>query len=288
MNETGAVSAAPGVGSAQPGATPQPPAGQPPSLLPDPAAGALEGANPLSMLYLFESKDQQLGVTAGTNRVTALESERHQAVQQEQQAIKKAIDAQNNHSFWNDLGSVCSEVAKVAVVLASVAAAVGTLGAATPVAAIAIAGAVLSTASFVDGECHVLRSLGVSEATEGWVDTGMAIGGGLLSFGAGLASGGRAAATAIGRATSVVAGVTGVGTGAAKIGAGEAQAQSDQAAADQLAAQAQSDWETRHMQLVVSDAQSSDEQAQQILSAIANTKSIEDETAADAATAVRG
>jgi hypothetical protein len=288
VSEAMAVSPAGAVAPAQASPAPQPPGVEGTSLLPDPSGGALAGADPLSMLYLFESKDQQLGVTSGTDEITALQNERHQALQQEQQAIEKAIDAQSNRSFWNDLGSVCSEVAKVAVVVASVAAAVATLGAATPIAALAIAGAVLSTASFVDGECHVLRALGVDDATAGWVDTGMAIGGGLLSLGAGVAAGGQAAASTISRAGSVVAGVSGIGTAAARIGTGEAQAEGDRAAADQVAAQAHSDQAARRMEIVASDTQSSDEQAQQILSTIANTKAIQDQTAVSAATAVRG
>ena len=289
MSDVTAVSPAGGVG--QPGRAPQPASGERGSLLPDPTAGALAGADPLSMLYLFESKDAQLGVASATRQITALQNERHQALQQEQQAIAKAIDAQNNHSFWDDIGSVCSEVAKVAVVVASVAAAVATLGAATPIAALAIAGAVLSTASFVDGECHVLRSLGVDDATAGWIDTGMAIGGGLLSCGAGVAAGASAASStlsAISRAGSVVAGVGGIGSAAAGIGAGNAQAQGDRAAADQVAAKAQSDHAARLMQVVVDDTQSSDEQSERLLGTIASTKAIKDQTAVNAAMAVRG
>jgi hypothetical protein len=291
MSDLTAVSPASGVTPAHTGTAPQPPSGERTTLLPDPATGALDGTDPLSMLYLFESKDRELGVASATKQITALQNERHQAVQQEQQAIAKAIDAQNHHSFWDDLGSICSEVAKVAVVVASVAAAVATLGAATPIAALAVAGAVLSTASFVDGECHVLHSLGVDDATAGWIDTGMAVGGGLLACGAGMAAGVKAATStlsAISRAGSVVAGLGGIGSGAAAIGAGKAQAQGDQAAADQVAAQAQSDHASRLMQVVVDDTQNADERAQRVLGTIANTKTIQGQTAVNAATAVRG
>jgi hypothetical protein len=283
-----AVSPATGVALTPASSAATPPGGAGPSLLPDPAEGSLVGADPLSMLYLFESKDQQLAVTEGTNQISALQAERHEALQKEQQAIQKAMQAEHDHSFWDDLGSVCSEVAKVAVVVASVAAAVGTLGAAAPVAALAIAGAVLSTASFVDGECHVLRSLGVDDTTAGWVDTGMAIGGSLLSLGAGFAGGGQAASAAVGRAATVVAGAGGIGSAAATIGKGEALAREDQATADQVASQAQSDQATRRMQFVVDETQSSDQQAQQMLGTIAHTKTIQDQTAMSTAAAVRG
>jgi hypothetical protein len=291
VNDVGAVPAAGGVASAHTGLAPPSPSGERPSLLPDPAAGSLSGTDPLSMLYLFESKDQQLGVDSGTKQITALQNERHQAVAQEQKAIQQAIDAQKNHSFWDDLGSVCAEVAKVAVVVASVAAAVATLGAATPIAAVAIAGAVLSTASFADGECHLLQSLGVDAGTAGWIDTGMAVGGGLLSCGAGIAAGGQAASSTlstVSRAGSVVAGVGAIGSASAGIEAGRAQARSDQAAADQVVAQAQSDHALRRMQMVIDDTQSSDQQAQRMMGTIANTMTIRDQTALSAATAVRG
>jgi hypothetical protein len=277
--------------SMQANTTQPPPNGEPMSLLADPAVGALAGTDPLSMLYLFESKDQQLGVDEGTKRIASLQTERHQALAQEQQAIQKAIDAQKSRSFWDDLGSICSEVAKVAAVVASVAAAVATLGAATPIAALAIAGAVLSSASFVDGECHVLRALGVDDATAGWIDSGMAIGGAVLSFGTGIAAGGRAMSStlaAVNRAGAVVAGVGEIGRGALTIEAGEALARGDQAAADQIAAQARSDHAQRLMQSVIDDTRSSDQDAQRSMGTIAGTKTIQDQTALSAATAVRG
>jgi hypothetical protein len=288
-----AVSTAPPTiaATAQASATQPAPNGEPPSLLTDPVPSALAGADPLSMLYLFESRDQQLGVDQGTKKIAALQTERHQALAQEQQAIQQAMDAQKSRSFWDDLGGICGEVAKVAAVVASVAAAVATLGAATPIAALAIAGAVLSSASFVDGECHVLRALGVDDKTAGWIDSGMAIGGSVLSVGAGMAAGGQAASSTlatVNRASAVVAGVGEIGRGASTIEAGEALARSDQAAADQIAAQARSDHAQRLMQIVIDDTQSSDQTSQRTMGTIANTRTIQNETALFAATAVRG
>jgi hypothetical protein len=283
-----------GVTSTQAGPIRSPASGEGPSLLPDPAAGALAGADPLSMLYLFESKDQKLGVDQGAHRIAALQTEQHQALQQEQQAIEQAIQAQNNRSFWDDLGSVCGEVAKVAAVVASVAAAIATCGAAAPVAACvvcAIAGAALSTASFVDGEFHVLRSLGVDEGAAGWIDTGMAIGGAILSCGAGMGAGQQVATSTLSTVTrtgAVVAGAGEIARGASTIAAGHAQAQSDQAAADEIAAQARSNHAQRFMQIAIDDTQNSDQQSQRILGTIANTNTIQNETAVSAATAVRG
>jgi hypothetical protein len=265
------------------------------SLLPDPAPAALAGADPLSMLYLFESKDQSLGIDEATKRISALQTERHQALAQEKQAIQQAAEAANNHSFWDDLGSVFGEVAKVAAVVVSVAAAVVSFGAATPLAAIAIAGAVLSTASIADGEFHVLHSLGVDDKTAGLIDTGMALGGAALTFGAGVgtaaATGGKAVsslASTAARASAVVSGAAAIGRSASEMEAGLAQADSDRAAADEVAAVARSAQVQRFIQMIIDQTQSADQQSQHITHTIANTKTIQNETALTAATAVRG
>lgn len=277
-----------------PPAAPSPscaPASEPHTLLPDPATEALGGADPTTLLYLFESRDRDLAVAEGSKQVSALEAERHQALAQELKAIQQADDAQNDHNFWDDLGRVCGEVAKAAAVVASVAAAVATAGAAAPIAALAIAGAVLSTTAFVDGECHVLQSLGVDRTTAGWIDTGLAIGGGLLSAGAAFAASGTQASTVAGaveRGGAVVGGVGGVGLGVSAIERGEADARSDQAAADEIAARARSDHTERLLTAAVEDAQNSDQTSQRIMNTIVAAKSIQADTALTAASAVRG
>jgi hypothetical protein len=262
------------------------------TLLPDPVPAALAGADPLSMLYLFESKDQNLGIDEATKRIGALQNERHQALDQEKQAIQKAIEAANNHSFWDDVGSVFGDVAKVAAVVVSVAAAVVSCGAAAPLAALAIAGAVLSTASMADGEFHVLHSLGVDDQTAGLIDTGMALGGAALTFGAGAAAaagnGVSSLASTAARASAVVSGVAAIGQGACTIESGEAQADGDRAGADEVAAMARSAQAQRFIQMIIDEAQNSDQQSQHITHTIANTKTIQNETALTAATAVRG
>lgn len=290
MNGVSAVSSAavqPRLAFMQPVAGGGPPA----SLLPDPIPSSLAGADPLSMLYLFTSEDQQLGVDEGAKRISSLQTERHQAVQQEQQAIKQEIDAEHDHSFWDDLGSIFGEVAKVASVVVSLAATVVSFGAAAPIAAVAIAGAILSTASFVDGEFHVLRSLNVDPTVAGWIDGGMAIGGALCSAGVGLAGGAPAAAkalSAVQTAGNIVAGAGEVARGAAGIAAGEAQARADQAAADQVVGQAQSDRAQRRIQILIDDTAGSDKQSQRALGTIAATDAIRNDTTANAAAAVRG
>jgi hypothetical protein len=167
-----------------------------PSLLPDPGSGALAGTDPLSMLYLLESKDGKDREKAGVSRVRGLEAQRADALRKEQEAIRQQDEAAKNHGLFDQMGNVCGEVAKVAAVVGSVAAAVGTAGAATPLAAVAIGGAVLSTVGFADGELHVLQKLGIDEKTAGWVDMGLSMGGMAAGVGAGLAAGGAAASQA--------------------------------------------------------------------------------------------
>jgi hypothetical protein len=293
MNAIGTTSATTGAARANASPTEASPV-EAPSLLTDPLPDALAGTDPLSMLYLFESKDQALGLQQGTTGIAALQSERHQAIAQEQQAIQNAVDAQKNQSFWDSLASICSEVAKVAAVVASVAAAIATAGAAsglTVAVVVAIAGAGLSSAAFADGELHVLHALGVDDQTVRWVDFGMSIGGAVCSVGAGLLAGGTAASGAVGtidRASAVVAGVSEVGTGASRIGVGQARADGDRAAADQVAAQARSEHAARRMQFVFNDTETTNLQSARIMGSIASTKTIQNETSLNAAIAVRG
>jgi hypothetical protein len=279
-------------GTASAAAPPPPPtAGEPPTLLADPLPASLAGADPLSLLYFFEGKDRQLGVEAGTKKISALQDERHKLLHDELKAIQQAIDAQKNRSFWDDLGSVFGEVAKVAAVVASVAAAVVSCGAATPIAALAIAGAVLSTAAMADGEFHVLHALGVDDATAGSIDLGMSIGGVVMSLGAGMLAGGTAAtgaASTLSKGSAVVAGAGAIGSSAAKIEAGNAQADGERAAADEALAAARSDHTLRLMQLIINDAQNSDQQSEKIMKTIIGTESIQQDTTLTAATAVRG
>jgi hypothetical protein len=158
------------------------------SLMPDPDMTALAGHDALSLMYFFEAKDQSLSVDGGTARIQGLQAERNRSFVQERQAIAKEDDAAKQGGFWGDMGHILGDVAKVAGIVAAVAVTVCTAGTAAPVAALAIAGILLSSASFVDGEFHVLQKLGVDPKAAGWVDTGMAVVGAVCSFGAGAAS----------------------------------------------------------------------------------------------------
>lgn len=261
------------------------------SLMPAPDMAALPAGDALSMLYFFEAKDQNLCVDEGTKRIQGLQAERNQSLVQERQAISKEDDATKSHGFWSDIGHILGDVAKVAGIVAAVAVTVCTAGSAAPVAALAIAGIILSSASFVDGEFHVLQKLGVDPKATGWIDTGMAVAGAVCSFGAGAASAGGAAAnaaSAIGRAASIASGVTTMAQGAATVEAGRAQSECDEAGADEVQAVATSADGLRFMQVVISETESSDDASKQIMATISVTKSIQNSTTVAAATAVRG
>jgi hypothetical protein len=265
-------------------------AGAEPPLLPEPTS-VVGTADPLALLYLFEAKDQTLGVEQGTSKIAALQTERTQALQKEQQAISREDDAAKHHSFWDDLGSVLGDVAKVAGVVASIAAVVCTFGAATPIVVLAVAGAVLSSASLADGEFHILHKLGVDPSTAGWIDVGMGVAGAACSMGASLASGAQAtkeAATVVSRAAAVTTGAATIGEGSAAIEAGEAKSDGEQAAADEALAKAHTDRSLRFTQRVIDEIQTSDDESKQILGTLAATKESLDETATNAAMAVRG
>ena len=269
----------PAVLPAQPvGSTPPaPPADAP--LLPAPAAAPTD---PLSTLYLIEAKDRDGTASTGASKIQGLEVERGKALQKELKAIKEADEARNRHDFFSDVGNACGKLAKVGSVVGSVAAAAATCGAATPLAAVAIAGAVVSTAGFVDGEAHVLEKLGVDAKTAGLIDVGLSVGGSVATLGASSLAGGAAATEATqvaSRGSAVVTGLATLGKGASVIAEGHYQADLDRATADQVMEQSHSDQLHRAIQHVLDDVKDADEKSKQYLGTIAQTRSIQLQTA---------
>ncbi len=211
------------------------------TLLPEPTSGA-PILDQLSMMYLFQSKQAQLGLEHGTTAVATLSRERVVKLNEKQAADAKAVaDAQaaaSSHGFWGSLGKTFGTIAKIAGVVASIALAVCTFGAATPLAVLAVAGAVLSSASFIDGETHLLEKLGIDAQTAGWIDVGMSLGGAACSGGASLANTGVSTATTV---TTVVAKTAEAGAqvlhGVDMIEQAKYRARQEDAFADALAAQ---------------------------------------------------
>lgn len=247
------------------------------SLLPEPEVA---GGDSLSMLYLFQSESQQMGLTSSQTDIKSVQKQQDAAVVKEQSDLNKAAEAARHKSFWQKIGSICGDVAKVGSVVASIAAAVATCGAATPIAALAIAGAVLSTAGFVASETNVLQKLGVSDKLANILDTVMSVGGGLMSMGA--ASAAQAASTMTTTA-AIVSGAGSVGQGTAKIATGYAQRNEDSASADAVADESTQDQMLRVIKQLIAEAKNADSQSSQQLGTIAETKGMQNATAEMAA-----
>jgi len=242
-------------------------------------------SDPLSVLFLLQSQNEQMGLQSGTAKVQGLQQERHTALVKEQSAIKAEAAAAKHKSFWDKLGSICAQVAKVAGVVASVAAAVATCGAASPLAAVAVAGAILSTAGFVSSETDVLQKLGVSDKLANILNTAMSVGGSVASLGAGAIAG---AWNVVSTTSSVVSGAGNIGSGASGIASGHALAKEDEASADEAADEFAQDNLTRFISHVVQQTQNADDQDKQLLSTIGQTKGMEAKADLAVATGTKG
>jgi hypothetical protein len=103
-----------------------------------------------------------------------------------ERSADKAGSAVDTPQFWADLQSGALEVGKWVGVAVSCVLAVASWGAATPIAALAIAGAVLSSAAAADSTFGIMEKLGVDAETASWVNMGMSLTGALCSGGAGI------------------------------------------------------------------------------------------------------
>lgn len=136
-----------------------------------------------------------------------------------ERSLEKSGDATiNSRQFWTDLEKGALEVAKWAAVAASVALAVVSCGAAAPLAALAVVGAVMSCAAAADSTFHILEKCGVDKETAMWIDIGLCVGGAVCSGGSGVAQaiqGGTTATNAAVRSAAIgVDIVAGAGTAA--------------------------------------------------------------------------
>lgn len=112
--------------------------------------------------------------------------------------LDKVVDSTiDSRQFWEDLKSGGLEAAKWAAVAGSIVAAGLSFGAAAPVAALAVTGAILSTASAVEGEFHVLKGMHVSDDWATGIQIGLAVGGAVCGSAGGLASSGTQAASKV-------------------------------------------------------------------------------------------
>ena len=253
-------------------------------LLPTPSGDAQ--ADAMSWMYLLTSKQQSLDIGNARDNVNRVQQQRAEAYKQEIEAIKQAIEAASHHSFWDKVAGIALTVGKVAAVVGSIAVAVGTGGVGV-VGVIAVAGAVLSTAGFAEGEAHVLEKLGVDEGTASWIGIGLSIGGAACSGGAALAADAAEISTTASTIQRVAMATTGVATmagGAAKIEAGQYQGDQQDALADMARAQLDQARMQRLLMMILDDLRSSEDSDDLTLSALRGAMSTKGETLASTTT----
>jgi hypothetical protein len=223
-----------------------------PSLLVPPTCDVQSDA--MVVLLMTEEQDRNQTLADGRADLQALKARIQEALVRMREALKKAAEAKQKSGFWGKLGGSLGGVGRWAAVGVAVVVAVGTLGAAAPVAALAIAGAVLSTAAACQGQWHVLESAGLDGAQAGMLGLGMSLAGAACTLGAGgfNCSGLAELATDAGE---VAAGTAAIGEGVADVeqayaerDAGYADADAQQARADQAQAQRLIQWVLEHLE----------------------------------------
>ncbi|MBS2019151.1 MAG: hypothetical protein JST00_40160 [Deltaproteobacteria bacterium] len=178
-----------------------------PSSLPaDPGAA-------LVILQRMVASLRDTGITTGKARVETADANARKAIKDAYEEKHKQFEEEQNRSFWDDFAGVFSEIGKWVGAVASSVAAVMSFGAATPLAVLAVSGAVLSSLSAVDS------TFGISEALIGkdgasWLNICMSVGGALMSGGASI---GAAMSTASQATASATHGAVQVGTGVANV-----------------------------------------------------------------------
>jgi hypothetical protein len=256
---------------------------QSPSLLPDPGpltSSVIDDA--MAGLYEVQQKLQQFDLVAGKDQVVEQQARAKQATDDLQAAIKKQQDAEQHHGFWDNIEHAALDVAKVALTVGSVAAAVATAGAGTPlVVASALA---LSVGSAVVSETKCFG------AASQWVALGMGV------AGAGVGAFGALSSTALGSgalkllgeegagATAVGGGATAV-AGGAHIESGEYAAEAQEAAADAEDAKTTTDRENDAATFTIDRTSDQEEAHRQTLQTIQGVMETNDRTSADIAAA---
>ena len=237
-------------------------------LLPTPSGDAQ--ADAMSWMYLLTSKQQALDIGSARDNINKLQQQRAEAYKQEIDAIEQAIEAASHHSFWDSVASIALTVGKVAAVVGSIAVAVGTGGVGV-VGVIAVAGAVLSTAGFAEGEAHVLEKLGVDEGTAAWIGIGLSVAGAACSGGAALAADVAEVSTTAATIQKVAMATTGAATmagGAAKIEAGQYQGDQQDALAEAAKAQLDQARMPRLLMMILNDLKASEDSDDHTLGAL--------------------
>jgi hypothetical protein len=246
------------------------------SLLPEPAAGGLDGTeDALSMLYALVANQGQVTEAIGENSVAIARGEQETELQQEKQAELAQQQAEANQGgFWHDLLSVAEDVAKVAgIVVGVAAAAVATVftGGTAGIAAVAIAATLISSGAVVSAT-HCLGKY------SDYIGMGMEVVGSIVTLGV---ASGAVASTALTEAAHTVSTVATVTQGAASVLAGVSsievghfQSESENDAADVQQALNLMSQDSRLVNDVIAGLQSSqksNENALKLVAGVAHT-----------------
>ncbi len=234
---------------------------QPGSLMPVPTALPTDD---LSALFAIMAKNRQLGMQHSVKDIRNTQAARRRAFQRAKAALAKALKAKKKGGFWRKLAGKCLKIAKIAVVAAAIATAVGTGGAAAPVVILAWSAAGMSTAAFIQGETHYLQKMGMSDKAAGWTEFGLTVGagaaGGVATFcsESSLATGFSKAA----EATALGAGVAG---GVATWQASKYEAEELDHRADAVAAKGAEQMLERMIAMMLSDLEHSEKSDERTL-----------------------
>jgi hypothetical protein len=233
-------------------------------------------------LYEVQEKLRQFDLVSGKDQVVEHQASAKKSTDDLQAAIAKQQEAQKHHGFWDDLEHAALGVAKVALAVGSVAAAVATAGAGTPlVVATALA---LSVGSTVVSETKCFG------AASQWIALGMGVAGAAAgSVGAltttALSSGTLKALGEVSAGATVVGGGATAAAGGAHIEAGEYAAEAQEAAADAENAKTTAGREHDATTFTIDRTSEQEEAHRQTLQTIQGVIQTNDRTSADIASA---
>jgi hypothetical protein len=246
-------------------------AGAAASLLPEPCASGLSGAqDALSIMYSLVAHQGQVTLAIGESAITAARREQDAQLQQEKQAELQQQQAEADQGgFWHDLLSVAEDVAKVAGVVVGVAAAAvasvftcGTAG----IAAVAIAATLISAGAAVSAT-HCLGKY------SDYIGMGMEVVGSIVTMGTASGALASSAVTQVAHAVNTVATVTeGAATvvaGVATVEVGHFQSESEDDAADVQEALNMMNEDSRWVNDVITGLKTSQESNQNALKILA-------------------
>jgi hypothetical protein len=259
--------------TAAPQAQAQPTRGAPASILPTP-----EMSDPMAALYAVMLKQRQQGRKGSITNLRGAQNTRRRMIQLRKDEIARAVRAARKGRFWKNLANTCFKLAKYAAVAGSIALAIGSAGAATPIAVLAISGAALSTAAFAQGETHYLQKLGISDKWAERIELGMYLGsaacsafGGVAQLCAGTTSKMQAGWAIAGASTGGASGLANGGGAIAMWQAGEAEADGIDHVAEAVRLQAEEARMQRLIQQILEDIEGSEESDQRTLEHVSGT-----------------